>query len=141
MRLLLATLSIVSALCLSLVVFECMFIAPKVIDWSSRYSPIGGVSSISTQLAGISVPVFHATRFLLLMSLLGMLVCVVPGLWKRLHGRVLQIGLMLLALVSALFLWAFSFSMFEKLIVTAHGMDAQVKKIPESERDARGNRR
>jgi len=66
-------------------------------------------------------------------SLLGTLVCLVPGLWKRLHGRILLVGLPLLALISALFLWGFSFSMFEKLIVTAHSMEAKVQKKIQSE--------
>jgi len=39
----------------------------------------------------------------------------------------------LLALISALFLWGFSFSMFEKLIVTAHSMEAKVQKKIQSE--------
>jgi len=135
MRPLVATLSVVSALCLSLVLFECLFIAPKVIEWSSRYSPIGGSSSVATQIVGFSVPAFHTARILFVISLLGLLVCLVPGLWKRLHGRILFIGLPLLAFISALFLWGFSFSLFEKLIVTGHSMEAKAQKKIKSEQE------
>ncbi len=136
MRISIITIFAVSFVCSVFLIFEELFIYPKIAMWVADINVDDRISSFSMSVLGLAGLVLGAAVFFLILSLVGLMMTVIPLLRKRITESRLLVCSSLMAIISSSLLCVFSFALIESHISVTHRMESYIEKKQQSEQVA-----